>query len=29
MSISLVNSGFRHTDVSSQIAFEKDEKDEK
>ncbi len=26
MSISLVNSGFRHADVSSQIAFEKDEK---
>ncbi|MGA2273956.1 MAG: hypothetical protein ABSH00_10410 [Bryobacteraceae bacterium] len=26
MSISLLNSDFRHTDVSSQIAFEKDEK---
>jgi len=26
MSISLVNSGFRHADVTSQIAFEKDEK---
>jgi hypothetical protein len=25
MSISLVNSGFRHTDVSSQIAYAKDE----
>ncbi len=26
MSISLANSGFRHADVTSQIAYEKDEK---